>query len=105
MENTKEQLENELAQRRVDTMDKKADLAKAEVNEAVSDTKLGVVNLADNASDKAEDLKDDASDTWENAKDKAGDMYDDVKEKTEDIGDKIGDKYDELKVKVKSAFS
>lgn len=105
MENTKEQLENESAQRHVETMDKKANLAKAEMNEAISDTKLGAVNLANNASDKAEDLKDDASDTWENAKDKAGDMYDDAKEKAEDIGDKIGDKYDELKAKMKSALS
>ncbi len=105
MENTKEQLEKEAAQRHIDTMDKKADVMGAEVKETVTDAKLGAVNLADKASDKTEDLKDDASDTWENVKDKAGDMYDDAKEKAEDIGDAIGNKYDELKAKAKAALS
>jgi ElaB/YqjD/DUF883 family membrane-anchored ribosome-binding protein len=105
MENTKEQLEKEVAQRHMDTMEKKADVAKAEVKETVSDVKLGAVNLADKASDKAEELKDDASDTWENVKDKAGDMYEDAKDKAEKIGEKIGDKYDELKAKAKAALS
>jgi F0F1-type ATP synthase membrane subunit b/b' len=105
MENTKEQLEKEAAQRHMDTMDKKADVMGAQVKETVSDAKLGAVNLAENASDKAEDLKDDASDTWENVKDKAGDMYDDAKDKAEEMGDKISDKYDELKAKAKAALS
>lgn len=105
MENTKEQLENEAAQRHMDTLEKKADVAKAEVKETVSDVKLGAVNLAEKASDRAEDLKDDASDAWENVKDKAGDMYDDAKDKAEEIGDKIGDKYDELKAKAKAALN
>ncbi len=105
MENTKEQLEKEAAQRHMDTLDKKADVVGAQVKETVSDVKLGAVNLVDNASDKAEDLKDDASDTWENVKDKAGDMYDDAKDKAEEIGDKISDKYDELKAKAKAALS
>ena len=105
MENTKEQLENEVAQRRMDTLDKKADVVSAEVKETYSDAKLGASNLADDVSDKAEDLKDDASDTWENMKDKAGDMYEDAKDKAEDIGDAIGDKYDELKAKAKAALS
>ena len=105
MENTKEQLEKEVAQRHMDTMDKKADVMGAQVKETVSDAKLGAVNLADKASDKAEDLKDDASDTWDNVKDKAGDMYDDAKDKAEEIGDKISDKYDELKAKAKAALS
>ena len=105
MENTKEQLEKEAAQRHMDTLDRKTDVMGAEVKETVADAKLGAVNLADRASDKAEDLKDDASSTWENAKDKAGDMYEDAKDKAEDIGDKIGDKYDELKAKAKAALS
>ena len=105
MENTKEQLEKEVAQRQMETMDKKADVAKAEVKETVSDAKLGAANLADKASDKAEDLKDDASNAWENTKEKAGDMYEDAKDKAEEIGDKIGDKYDELKAKTKAALS
>ena len=104
MENTKEQLENENAQHHMDTLDKKADVMKAQTKEAVSDAKLRAVNLADKASDKADDLKEDASDTWENVKDKAGDMYDDAKDKTEEIGEKIGDKYDELKAKAKTAL-
>ena len=37
MENTKEQLEKEVAQRHMDTMDKKADVMGAEVKETVSD--------------------------------------------------------------------
>jgi F0F1-type ATP synthase membrane subunit b/b' len=105
MENTKEQLEKEAAQRHMDTMEKKADVVGAEVKETVSDVKLGAVNLADKAANKAEDLKDDASDTWENVKDKAGDMYDDAKDKAEEIGEKIGDKYDELKAKAKATLS
>ena len=105
MENTKEQLEKEAAQRHMDTMDRKADVIGAQVDETVTDAKLGAVNMADKASDKAEDLKDDASDTWENTKDKAGDMYDDAKDKAEEIGDRISDKYDELKAKAKAALS
>jgi F0F1-type ATP synthase membrane subunit b/b' len=105
MENTKEQLENEAAQRHMDTLDKKADVLGAEAKETYADAKLGAVNLADDAKDKAEDLKDDASDTWENVKDKAGDMYEDAKDKAEDIGDAISDKYDELKAKAKAALS
>lgn len=105
MENTKDQLENEVAQRHMNTMDEKADLMGAEAKETISEAKLGAVNLADRASDKAEDLKDDASSTWEDVKDKAEDMYEDAKDKVEDIGDKIGDKYDELKAKAKAALS
>lgn len=104
MENTKEQLENEQAQRHTDTLDKKADVMEAQGKETVSDAKLGAVNLADNASDKAHDLKEDASDKWENVKDKAGDVYDDAKDKADEIGEKIGDKYDELKAKAKAAL-
>ncbi len=104
MENTKEQLEKEAAQRHMDTMDKKADVMGAEAKETYSEAKLGAVNLADNASNKAEDLKDDASDTWENVKDKAGDMYEDAKDKAEEIGDKIGDTYDDLKAKAREAL-
>lgn len=104
MENTKDQLEKEAAQRHMDTLDKKADVMGAEVRETVTDAKLGAVNLADRASDGAEELKDDASDTWENIKDKAGDMYEDAKDKAEEIGDNIADKYDELKAKTKEAL-
>lgn len=105
MENTKEQLEKEAAQRHQETLEKKVDVVGAQVNETVSDAKLGAVNLAEKASEKAEDLKDDASDTWENVKDKAEDMYEDAKDKAEEIGEKIGDKYDELKAKAKAALS
>ncbi len=104
MENTKEQLENEQAQRHMDTLDKKADVMEAQAKETVSDAKLGAVNLAGKASDKADNLKEDASDTWENVKDKAGDMYEDAKDKADEIGGKIGDKYDELKAKAKAAL-
>lgn len=101
MENTKEQLENEKAERQMDTLDKKVAVLKAEAKETVSDVKLGVVNLAE----KADDLKENASDTWENVKDKAGDIYEDAKDKAEEIGEKIGDKYEELKAKAKAALS
>ena len=94
MENTKDQLENEVAQRHTNTLNEKADVMGAEVKETISKAKLEAVNLTDRSSDKAEDLKDDASSTWEDAKDKA-----------EDIGDTIGEKYDELKAKAKSALS
>jgi len=105
MENTKDQLENEVAQRHMNTLDEKADVMGAEAKETIAEAKLEAVNLADRASDKAEDLKDDASSTWEDAKDKAGDMYEDAKDKVEDIGDMIGEKYDELKAKAKAALS
>jgi F0F1-type ATP synthase membrane subunit b/b' len=101
MENTKEQLEKEVTQRHMETLDKKADVMGAEVKETVSDAKLGAVNLAD----KASEMKENASHNWENVKDKAGDMYDDAKDKAEEIGEKIGDKYDELKAKAKAALS
>lgn len=104
MENTKEQLENENAERHLDTLDKKADVMKAEAKETLSDAKLGAVNLAEKTSEKADDLKEDASDTWEDMKDKAADLYDDAKDKAEEIGEKIGDKYDELKAKAKAAL-
>lgn len=105
MENTKDQLQEEVAQRHMDTMEKKADVMGAEVKETVSEAKLGAVDLADKASNKVDDLKDDASNTWENVKDKAGDMYEDAKDKAEEFGDKIGDTYDELKAKAKAALS
>ena len=105
MENTKDQLENEVAQRHSNTLNEKADVMGAEVKETISKAKLEAVNLTDRSSDKAEDLKDDASSTWEDAKDKAGDMYEDAKDKAEDIGDTIGEKYDELKAKAKAALS
>jgi hypothetical protein len=104
MENTKEQLENEQAQRHMATLDKKGEVLEAQAKETVSETKLGAANLADKASDKADDLKEDASDTWENVKDKARHIYEDSKDKTEEMGEKIGDKYDELKAKVKAAL-
>lgn len=105
MENTKEQLENEQAAHHMDTLNKKADVMKAEVKETVSDAKVGAANLADNVANKADNLKEDASNTWENVKDKAEDIYDDAKDKAEEIGDKIGDKYDELKAKAKASLS
>jgi len=90
MENTKQQLENEEAERHMNTLNEKADVAKARAKEIVSDVKLGAVNLADKVSHKVEDLKENALDAWENVKDQSG-----------KIGEKIGDKYDAFKAKAK----
>lgn len=58
METTKEKLQEEAARHKVETLEKKAEVAKAEVQEKVDEIKIGVVDLAEQAQDKWEELKD-----------------------------------------------
>ena len=60
METTKEKLMEEAAQHKVETMDKKVDVAKAEVTEKVDSVKIGAADLAEKAEDKWEETKEKA---------------------------------------------
>lgn len=89
METTKEKLMEEAAQHKADTVDKKVDVAKAEVTEEVDSVKIGAADLAEKAGDKLDEAKDTLKGAWEATKDKA-----------EEIGDKIADKAHDLKESV-----
>jgi ElaB/YqjD/DUF883 family membrane-anchored ribosome-binding protein len=90
MTSTKEELLKEAAQHKAETIEKKVDVAKAELQEKTDEAKIGAADLAEKAQDKWGDLKEGIKDTWEKAKDKA-----------EDIGDKIADKAQEIKKDIK----
>lgn len=106
METTKEKLQEEAARHKVETAEKKGEVAKAELKEKVDDVKIGAADLAEKAQDKWEDIKDKASDAWENTKDKvenawektkdkAEDAWEDTQTKAKEVSDKMVDKKQE----------
>lgn len=105
METTKEELMDEAARHRVDTVDKKVDVAKAEAQETVDSVKIGAVNMAEDADNKWEDIKDEAGNKWEDVKDKASSIWEDIKDKAEEVGDKISGKAHEANEEVKDSMN
>lgn len=101
METTKENLQEEAARYKVETVEKKGEVAKAEFKEKVDDVKIGAADLAEKAQDKWEDVKDKASDAWEKTKDKAEDAWDDTQRKAKEVSDKMVDKTQEGKENIR----
>ncbi len=100
---TKEELIKEAAEHKAETLEKKAGVAKAELNEKIDDVKIGAATAAEKADskwenfkDKAEDAwentKDKAENAWENTKDKAKELWEDTKDKAEDVSDRISNR-------------
>jgi hypothetical protein len=92
METTKEKLHEEAARHKVETVGKKGEVAKAELQEKVDDVKIGAADLAEKARDKWEDIKDKTADAWENTKDKAEEIVDKAKDKAQEAKETIKEK-------------
>jgi hypothetical protein len=92
METTKEKLQEDAARHKIETAEKKGEVAKAEFTEKVDDVKIGAADFAEKAQDKWEDVKDKASDAWEKTKDKAEDAWEDTQTKAKEVSDKMVDK-------------
>ena len=86
MTNTKEELLKEAGKHKAETLEKRAEVAKAELQEKIDSIKIGTVELGEKNQDKLKNLKDEFKETWEKTKDKA-----------EEIGEKVADKAQEIK--------
>ena len=94
MEMTKEKLMEEAAQHKVDTMDKKVDVAKAEVTEKVDSVKIMAADLAEKAGDELNEAKVTLQGAWEATKDKAEEISDKITDKAHDLKESVNNKTD-----------